>query len=108
MPDSLFPARPHRRPHGASPPMQADRRLARSLEAPVKGRLLAAAVIVAAHATGCASPTGLPAFEDVQVGTRGQDDGGAFCADFALTAAQARTFFARATLVTPRELHDRY
>jgi hypothetical protein len=53
----------------------------------VKGRLLAATVIVAAHATGCASPAGLPAFEDVQVGARGQEGGGEFCADFALTAA---------------------
>jgi hypothetical protein len=74
----------------------------------VSVRLLAAAAIVAAHATGCASPPRQPVFDDVRVTSRGQDEGGEFCADFALTPAQARTFFARAAAVTPMILHDRY
>ncbi len=71
-------------------------------------RLLAAAAIVAGHASGCASPPRPPAFDDVRVTARGQDDGGEFCADFAMTPAQARAFFARSAAVTSMELHDRY
>ena len=71
-------------------------------------RLLVAAAIVAAHASGCASPPRPPAFEDVRVTARGQDDGGEFCADFAMTPAQARSFFGRASVVTAMALHDRY
>jgi len=74
----------------------------------VRAHLLAAAWIVAAHATGCASPPHRVAFDDVRVTAHGQDEGGEFCADFALTPAQARTFFARAAPVTAMALHDRY
>lgn len=74
----------------------------------MSARLLVAAVVLAAQAAGCAAAPGAPTFDDVRVGARGQDDGGAFCADFALTPAQARTFFARAAPIAPMELHDRY
>ena len=74
----------------------------------MNSRGLALAAMVAVHAAGCASPPPAKGFEDVRITARGQDDGGEFCADFALTPAQARTFFTRATTITPMEQHDRY
>jgi hypothetical protein len=54
---------------------------------------------------GCAS-TPLPgaALDEVRLEARGSDPGGEACADFALTAAQARYFLARSVVVTPGQL----
>ena len=56
---------------------------------------------------GCASaPQPGAALDEVRVDSRGADPGGGACGDFALTAAQARYFLARAVVVTDRQLHD--
>lgn len=50
---------------------------------------------------GCASaPLPVASLDEVHVESRGFDPGGESCAEFALTAAQARYFLARATVVT--------
>jgi len=57
---------------------------------------------------GCASsPQPGAALDEVRVDSRGADPGGdGTCGDFALTAAQARYFLARAVVVTDRQLRD--
>ena len=65
---------------------------------------LAAATLILA---GCASaPVVGAALDEVRIETRGMDAGGEACADFSLTAAQARYFLARAVVVDDRQLHD--
>ena len=50
---------------------------------------------------GCASaPEPGAALDEVRIESRGFDPGGDSCADFALTAAQARYFLARSVVVT--------
>ena len=56
----------------------------------------------------CAAPPAAPALDGLTVEAAGHDDGGEFCADFALTPPQARTFLARAVVVDAMTLHDRY
>jgi hypothetical protein len=69
----------------------------------LKFSMTAAALILA----GCASaPQPGAALDEVRVDSRGADPGGGACGDFALTAAQARYFLARAVVVTDRQLHD--
>jgi len=63
---------------------------------------------VALSLPGCAATPARPTFDDLQVIARGQDSGGEFCSDFALTVAQARTFFAKSAAVDAMTLHDRY
>ena len=70
--------------------------------------LCAAWLMAALSLPGCAATTPAPSWSDVQVDAHGHDDGGEFCADFALTPSQARTFLARATQVDAMTLHDRY
>ena len=68
-------------------------------------KLLAA--VAALMLAGCASaPQPGAALDEVRVDSRGADPGGGACGDFALTAAQARYFLARAVVVTDRQLHD--
>ena len=56
---------------------------------------------------GCASaPQPGSALDEVRVDSRGADPGGGACADFALTAAQARYVLARSVVVTERQLKD--
>jgi hypothetical protein len=59
---------------------------------------LAAFILILA---GCASEA-LPgaALDEVRIETRGADAGGDACAEFSLTAAQARYFLARSVVVT--------
>ena len=65
---------------------------------------LAAAALVLA---GCASlPEAGAALDEVRIETRGADAGGEPCADFSLTAAQARYFLARAVVVTPAQQRE--
>src|ERR1700754_644638 len=67
-------------------------------------RLTAVAALILA---GCASaPQPGTALDEVRVDSRGADPGGGACADFALTAAQARYFLARAVVVDERQLHE--
>ena len=50
---------------------------------------------------GCSSePLAGAALDEVRIETRGADAGGEACADFSLTAAQARYFLARSVVVT--------
>ena len=59
---------------------------------------LAATLLILA---GCASePLAGAALDEVRIETRGADAGGDSCADFSLTAAQARYFLARSVVVT--------
>ncbi|MBC7666034.1 MAG: hypothetical protein H7276_19955 [Caulobacter sp.] len=65
--------------------------------------LASAALILA----GCASaPMSGAALDEVRIETRGMDAGGDACADFSLTAAQARYFLARAVVVTPAQQRE--
>ena len=65
------------------------------------------AAVAALILAGCASaPQPGAALDEVRVDSRGADPGGGACGDFALTAAQARYFLARAVVVTDRQLHD--
>ena len=53
---------------------------------------------------GCASaPLPGAALDEVRIETRGADAGGEACADFSLTAAQARYFLSRSVVVTPAQ-----
>lgn len=70
--------------------------------------LLAALPALVLPLIGCAAPPPTPVFDDVQVASHGQDEGGAFCADFVLTPSQVRTFLARAVAIDAMTLHDRY
>ena len=58
---------------------------------------------------GCATPQ-LPgaALDEVRIDSRGFEAGGDACADFSLTAAQARYFLARSVVVTSRQQHDNW
>jgi len=65
------------------------------------------AAVAALILAGCASaPQPGAALDEVRVDSRGADPGGGACGDFALTAAQARYFLARAVVVDDRQLHD--
>ena len=65
------------------------------------------AAVAALILAGCASaPQPGAALDEVRVDSRGADPGGGACGDFALTAAQARYFLARAVVVTDRQLRD--
>lgn len=56
---------------------------------------------------GCAAPPPVgAALDEVRIDSRGFDAGGDACADFSLTAAQARYFLARSVVVTARQQHD--
>ena len=56
---------------------------------------------------GCASPPPpAAALDEVRVESRGIDAGGESCADFALTAAQARYFLARSVVVDANQLRE--
>jgi hypothetical protein len=57
--------------------------------------------------TGCATapPMGA-ALDEVRIDSRGFETGGDACADFALTAAQARYFLARSVVVTARQQRE--
>ena len=64
-------------------------------------------IVAALILAGCAStPQPGAALDELRVDSRGADPGGGACGDFALTAAQARYFLARAVVVTDRQLHD--
>ena len=65
---------------------------------------LAAATLILA---GCASaPVVGAALDEVRIETRGMDAGGEACADFSLTAAQARYFLARSVVVTAAQQRE--
>ena len=56
---------------------------------------------------GCASaPPPVAALDEVHIESRGFDAGGDACADFSLTAAQARYFLARSMVVSAREQRE--
>jgi len=56
---------------------------------------------------GCGTPQQPGAsLDEVRIDSRGYEPGGDFCADFSLTAAQARYFLARSVVVTARQQHD--
>jgi len=67
--------------------------------------LFLAASLLALAGCATAPPMGA-ALDEVRIDSRGADPGGDFCADFALTAAQARYFLARSVVVTARQQHD--
>ena len=65
--------------------------------------LTASALLLA----GCASaPIAGAALDEVRIETRGMDAGGDACADFSLTAAQARYFLARSIVVTAAQQRE--
>ena len=56
---------------------------------------------------GCATPEPVgAALDEVHIESRGSDAGGESCADFALTAAQARYFLARSVVVSANQLRE--
>jgi len=70
-------------------------------------RALLASALLAPLLAGCASaPEAGAALDEVRIETRGTDPGGEACADFSLTAAQARYFLARSVVVTASQLSD--
>jgi len=70
-------------------------------------RSLPTLAALALFAAGCATapPMGA-ALDEVHIDSRGAEAGGDSCADFALTAAQARYFLARSVVVSARQQHD--
>jgi hypothetical protein len=65
------------------------------------------AALAALVLAGCGTaPQPGTALDEVRVDSRGAAAGGAACADFALSAAQARYFLARSVVVTDRQLRD--
>jgi len=67
------------------------------------------AMLMVALLSGCATSAPLqasPVLADFRVLEHGQDQGGEFCADFRLTAAQAKRYFDRATILSPSRQHD--
>ena len=70
-------------------------------------RSILALAVVPLFLAGCASaPMPGAALDEVRIETRGSDAGGEFCADFSLTAAQARYFLARSIVVTAGQQRD--
>ena len=70
-------------------------------------RLLLSLAASALLLAGCASaPVAGAALDEVRIETRGMDAGGEACADFALTAAQARYFLARSVVVTAAQQRE--
>jgi hypothetical protein len=70
-------------------------------------RSILALAVVPLLLAGCASaPMPGAALDEVRIETRGSDAGGEFCADFSLTAAQARYFLARSIVVTTGQQRD--
>jgi hypothetical protein len=67
--------------------------------------LFLAAPLLALAGCATAPPMGA-ALDEVHIDSRGFEAGGDFCADFTLTAAQARYFLARSVVVTARQQHD--
>jgi len=72
----------------------------------MRRHLFLAASLLALALAGCGSapPVGA-ALDEVRIDSRGFEAGGDACADFALTAAQARYFLARSVVVTARQQH---
>ena len=70
-------------------------------------RSILAPALVALLLAGCAGapPVGA-ALDEVRIETRGSDGPADACADFTLTAAQARYFLARSVVVTANQLHE--
>lgn len=70
-------------------------------------RLLVPLAAAALMLAGCASaPVAGAALDEVRIESRGMDAGGEACADFALTAAQARYFLARSVVVTAAQQRE--
>jgi hypothetical protein len=68
---------------------------------------LAAVFAICLILAGCAgAPLQGAALDEVRIETRGTDAGGESCADFTLTAAQARYFLARSVVVTASQQRD--
>ena len=67
--------------------------------------LFLAASLLALAGCATAPPMGV-ALDEVRIDSRGTEAGGDSCADFALTAAQARYFLARSVVVSARQQHD--
>ena len=68
-------------------------------------RRCAALLLAITAMTGCATPSPPVVTAQYQVVSRGQDRGGEFCQDFALTSAQVAHFFSLATERTPQQIH---
>jgi hypothetical protein len=70
-------------------------------------RSIPALAAVSLLLAGCATapPVGA-ALDEVRIEGRGTDAGGESCADFSLTAAQARYFLARSVVVTPNQQRE--
>ena len=70
-------------------------------------RLVLPLAAIALVLAGCASaPEAGAALDEVRIETRGADAGGDGCADFGLTAAQARYFLARSVVVTAAQQRE--
>ncbi len=70
-------------------------------------RLLVPSAALLLALTGCGTePVSGAALDEVRIESRGADPGGEACADFSLTAAQARYFLARSVVVTPMQLRE--
>jgi hypothetical protein len=70
-------------------------------------RPIPALAIVPLLLAGCASaPLPVASLDEVHVESRGFDAGGEACADFSLTAAQARYFLARSVVVTASQQRE--
>ena len=70
-------------------------------------RLLLPTTALAVSLVGCAAaPQAGAALDEVRIESRGSDPGGEACADFKLSAAQARYFLARSVVVTAAQQRD--
>jgi len=69
-------------------------------------RLLFPAAPLLALAGCAAAPPPVAALDEVRIDSRGFEAGGDACADFTLTAAQARYFLARSSVVTARQQRE--
>jgi|SRR4051812_30668410 hypothetical protein len=70
-------------------------------------RSILALAVVPLLLAGCASePLPAASLDEVRVESRGFDAGGESCAEFSLTAAQARYFLARSVVVTANQQRE--
>ena len=70
-------------------------------------RLLVPSAALLLALVGCGTtPVPGAALDEVRIESRGADPGGEACADFSLTAAQARYFLARSVVVTAAQQRE--
>lgn len=72
-----------------------------------KPRVITVCIVYLLFACSASSQASVT-ISDISVTESGIEQDGEFCSDFRLTNAQAKSFFKRATKITPVELHNKF